>query len=448
MITFRQKIAYGTGNTGLAIVNIVVQSWLLFFLAPGKGRILIPASIVGMIWFVGRIVDAVSDPLVSTWSDRLVSPLGRRIPFLLYTGIPLAAVMAILFWEPVYAGPPWMKMVILALLLGLFYFLFTAWAVPYNALVADLSSDSGERIDLATSSAVFNLLGTGAAMILTGVLIAHFKTPGSGANAFQASSFPPVMIILGVAAVISFYGCAVGLYRLRHRGEENSDMHLMDAMKTVFKNRPFVYYVIGMNVFWGGFIIINVSIPFYITILMGEGVGFTTIAMGVTFGIALLFFPVMNIMSKIQGKRRTVMACTGLMGAVLLLIYFIPTPPFGLSPRIFGLIVMGIAGIPIAGLFIVPNAMVADLSDFRLPDGRKPGVAIYFGVQGIINKMMIGAVTAVAGILFDVFGKSVDKPLGILLTGPVGAFFAFFALLMFLKYPDDRNGLYREENSE
>ncbi len=61
---------------------------------------------------------------------------------------------------------------------------------------------------------------------------------------------------------------------------------------------------------------------------------------------------------------------------------------------------------------------------------------------------MIGAVTAVAGVLFDVFGKSADKPLGVLLTGPVGAFFAFFALVMFIKYPDDRNGLYEKEKSE
>lgn len=448
MITLRQKIAYGTGNTGLAIVNIVVQTWLLFFLAPGNGRILIPASIVGSIWLFGRIIDAVSDPLVSTWSDRLVSPLGRRIPFLVYTGLPLAGLMALLFFEPLYAGPLWAKSVILALLLGLFYFLFTAWAVPYNALVADLSPDSGERIDLATSSAVFNLIGTGAAMILAGKLIEVFRRPGGGTESFQAEPFLPSMLILGGAAAVTFYICAAGLFRLRHRGEESTEMHLVMAMKTVFKNRPFVYYVIGMNVFWGGFIIINVSIPYYITVLMGEGVGFTSVALGVTFGVSLLFFPVLNILPKKIGKRLTVMGCTALMGVVLLFIYLIPAPPLGLAPRTFGLVIMGLAGIPIAGLFIVPNAMVADLSDFRLPDGSKPGVAIYYGVQGIVNKMMIGLVTALAGLLFDIFGKTYAEPQGILLTGPVGAAFAFFAFLMFLKYPDDREGLFSDDGGK
>ncbi|MBN1531761.1 MAG: MFS transporter [Spirochaetes bacterium] len=443
MILFRQKIAYGIGNTGLAIVNIVVQTWLLFFLAPGNGRILIPASVVGAVWLFGRIVDAVSDPLVSTWSDRYKSKLGRRIPFLLYTGIPLAAVMILLFFEPVYAGALWMKTLILALLLGLFYFLFTAWAVPYNALVADLSPESGERIDLATSAAVFNLIGTGAAMILAGKLIEVFRSPGVAATEFQMESYLPAMVILGFAAAVAFYGCAAGLYRLRHRGEESCDMHLFDAMRTVFKNRPFLFYVVGMNIFWGGFIIINVSVPYYITILMGEGEGFTSIALGVTFGVSLLFFPVMNRLPKVIGKRFTVMGCTALMGLALLLIYFIPAPPFGLAPRDFGLVVMGIAGIPIAGLFIVPNAMVADLSDFRLPDGTKPGVAIYYGVQGLINKMMVGVVTVLAGVLFDVFGNTPGHYTGIILTGPVGAVFAFFALFMFTRYPDDRKGLYR-----
>jgi glycoside/pentoside/hexuronide:cation symporter, GPH family len=442
MLAFRHKLAYGTGNAGLALVNILVQTWLLFFLAPGTGRVLIPASAVGGVWLAGRVVDALVDPPISTWTDRHSSRLGRRLPFMLWSGLPLGLCTALLFSEGIYAGPIWLRVVVLALALGTFYLLFSIWAVPYNALVADLSDDPSQRVDLSTSAASFNLVGTGIAMIGFGKVIELFAPAGTN-GAFCGPAFLPAAALIGIAAVATFYISSCGLLRMKTAGAAPSRLPFLEAAKSVFKNRPFVAYVIGMNVFWAGFAVINVSVPYYVTVLMGEGVGFTSIGLGVTFGVAILAFPLMNALPKKIGKRRAVMISTLAMTLALALIWFIPSPPFGISPRVFGLIVMGLAGLPIAGLFIIPNAMVADLSDFRLPDGTKPGEAIYYGVQGVIQNFMIGVVTALAGVLFDVFGKTPESPLGVRLTGPVGAAFALFAFIVFWKkYPDDRRGLF------
>jgi len=453
MLKRSQKIAYGIGNSGLALVNIVTQTWLLYFLAPGTGRILIPASLVGAIWLAGRVVDALIDPPLATWSDRCRSKLGRRLPFMLWSGLPLGLITVVLFSEGAYSAlgaSPVLRGVFLALYLGAFYFLFSVWAVPYNALVADLSRDERERVDLSTSAAIFNLAGTGIAMIGFGKVVDSF-TPRADAAAqaagaaapFSGPAFLYAAMIIGVLAIATFYASTFGLLRLKTAGDEPSSLSFFKAAGSVFRNRPFVAYVIGMNVFWAGFTVINVSIPYYITILMGESVGFSSIALGITFGVALLCFPLMNVLPKRIGKRRAVMICTLVMALALVLIWFIPNPPFGLSPKVFGLIIMGLAGMPIAGLFIIPNAMVADLSDFRLPNGDKPGEAIYYGVQGVIQNFMIGVVTALSGLLFDVFGKSPDHPLGVRLTGPIGAAFALFAFVAFLRfYPDDRKGLF------
>lgn len=450
MLKLRHKIAYGAGNAGLALVNILVQTWLLFFLAPGTGRVLIPASVVGGVWLAGRVVDALIDPPISTWTDRHISRLGRRLPFMLWTGLPLGICTALLFSEGIYAGPIWLRAAVLALALGAFYLLFSIWAVPYNALVADLSGDPAERVDLSTSAASFNLLGTGIAMIGFGKVVEIFARPASGgasiggAAAFDGGAYLPAAALIAAAAVLAFYGSSLGLLRKRAAGDEPSRLSFLEAARSVFKNKPFVGYVIGMNVFWAGFAVINVSVPYYVTVLMGEGVGFTSIGLGVTFGVALLSFPLMNALPKRIGKRRAVMLSTLIMALALALIWFIPSPPFGLPRRVFGLIVMGLAGLPMAGLFIIPNAMVADLSDFRLPSGSKPGEAIYYGVQGVIQNFMIGVVTALAGVLFDAFGKTPDANLGVRLTSPIGAAFALFAFFVFWKgYPDDRQGLFK-----
>ena len=166
-LSLPRTLGYGTGNTGLALVNIVVQTWLLYFLAPPVGRTLIPASIVGTVWLIGRLVDAAADPLVSAWSDRAGGAGGRRLPFLLATGLPLAAVCLLLFVDAVYLGPLPLRIAVLALLLGLFYILFTAYAVPFNSLIADLGRDGPDRVRLSTSAAAFNLLGTAGADLPT-----------------------------------------------------------------------------------------------------------------------------------------------------------------------------------------------------------------------------------------------------------------------------------------
>ena len=430
---FKRDFFYGIGNTGLAIVNIVVQTWLIYFFAPPEGRVLLPATLVGSIWFFGRIVDAVADPLVSNWTDRLSSPLGRRLPFLFLTSLPLAAVMFLLFFEPLFSGPAVLSGIVLAVLLGLFYFLFTAYAVPYLALIPDLSAERAGRLNLSTSSALFNLVGTAAAMILCGMLLGIF-----GGSGFSAKAFVPVMLIMAGAAFLTFILTPAGLLKYRREGASSTSLNVFSAMRTVFKNKAFLIYVFGMNVFWGGFIIINVSVPYYVTTLMGESADFTSIALGCTLGVALLFFAVIGWAARRFGNRKVMLVCCLILTAVLTLIFFIPKGLFGLSPKTSGLILMALAGAPISGLFILPNVMVAELSDFVLPDGTKPGEAIYFGVQGVINKFVIGVVTLFTGFLFDTFGATAAENFGVRLTGPIGGAFALFAFFMFLKYPEDR----------
>jgi GPH family glycoside/pentoside/hexuronide:cation symporter len=432
-------LSYGVGNTGLAIVNIVSQTWLMFFLAPSEGRVLVPATVVGAIWLAGRVIDSIIDPIVSNWSDRTRGRRGRRVPFLLAGAIPLAALFFILFCEPIYAGSLVLRSAILALGLNGFYFFFSLYAAPYNALVPDLASDRESRINLSTSSAAFNLVGTSMAMILPGILFSAFSTKG---GAFDGAAYMPAIGILAVAAALSLGLSALLLARRSGPVEDGATPPFLASVRMILGNKPFVAYLIAMNVFWAGFTMINVSVPYYVTVLMGKPASFTSIAMGLAMGMAVLFFPVANALGKRIGSKRTVMISAGVMGLALFLVPFIKSPPFGLPPEAFGLAVMCLAGAPLAGLFIIPNAMVAELSDYRAPDGTKPGEAIYYGVQGFIQKIAIGIVTLLAGLLFDNLGKSAERPLGVMLSGPLGGLFAAAAFVVFLfAYPDDRKGL-------
>lgn len=94
---------YAIGQLGWSIISGLIGSWLVYFYQPNQEAInegmisLIPQgrvvlgilTLIGLITAVGRIFDAITDPLVGNWSDSCKHKLGRRIPFMRWSAIPL-----------------------------------------------------------------------------------------------------------------------------------------------------------------------------------------------------------------------------------------------------------------------------------------------------------------------------------------------------------------------
>ena len=124
---------------------------------------------------------------------------------------------------------------------------------------------------------------------------------------------------------------------------------------------------------------------------------------------------------------------------LLPLIYLFGDSRIPLKPEFFAYIVIALIGIPLASLFIVPNALVADLTDY---DEKMTGLrreAIYFGSQGLFQKITLGLSQLLMTLLFSHFGYSIAHPLGIKLTGFVGGFFALTGIIAFLFFPKNLN---------
>ena len=115
------KLAYGVGAGGYGLIDRIMVTWLMYFyvLEPIRGQVaLISGFAFGVVMFLGRVVDAIADPLFARWSDNHRGRLGRRIPFMLYSGVLYVAVFIALFYPPV-AGESPVNQVYLALMLGL-----------------------------------------------------------------------------------------------------------------------------------------------------------------------------------------------------------------------------------------------------------------------------------------------------------------------------------------
>ena len=419
------KLAYGMGAGGFSILDRLMVSFLMhyYLINPIRGEAALVAPLVfGVVMLLGRIVDSVADPIIARWSDNYSGHLGRRVPFMLYSGLPYVAVFVALFYPPVAAGSP-INTIYLTLMLGLYFALFTAYVCPYLALLPELARSNQDRVDLSTWKAVFSILGVAIAFVGGGILIDSLGVYG-------------MLWVMGALGLVMLY---VPVFAIRERDYARSEpatLGLTDALKTTFKNRPFLIYLAGNVTFWLGFNIVTLNIAPYITVLLGGTEGEVATYFGLVMVVALLCFPLVNIYSKKFGLRAVMLFSMIFFAIVLPGIYFLGQPVFGLSPQVFGYLLMALMGIPVSAIFIVPDAIVAAVSDLeeRLSGQRRE--AMYFGAQGFIMKLALGLSTVLTTGLLHFFGGTVDQPLGIQLTGTVATIFVVIGAIIFSRYPE------------
>ncbi|HEA47095.1 MAG TPA: hypothetical protein ENH97_01630 [bacterium] len=240
--------------------------------------------------------------------------------------------------------------------------------------------------------------------------------------------------ILGMVVLVFLY-CPVLAVRERNVGLRKSKFAFRQSVIQTFRNRPFRYYIGGYILFWFAFTLLTMGIPYIVTELMGLGKGDVGLIVTPSLLVVILSFPLIQRIASQKGKKFTVILSLSLLCAAFFLIPSIGHWPFGISRALQGQILMALAGIPIATLFALPNAMIADLVDYdeKLTGSRRE--AMYFGMQGLMLKFAIALSAFFFGFLLKTFGYSSAEPLGILLLGPVAGISVLVGLLIFSRYP-------------
>jgi len=136
--------AYGGPSFAFAYLLFFVQ---FYFLKYATDVLLLAPAVVSVLFGVAKLWDAVSCPLVGSWSDRLRSRWGRRRPFLVGSLPLLAGGFAMIWLAPHGLGTAALTAWI-AVALFVFFTAYDLYTLPHLALGAELSRDSHERTRL------------------------------------------------------------------------------------------------------------------------------------------------------------------------------------------------------------------------------------------------------------------------------------------------------------
>lgn len=142
-ISFREKFCYGLGDTSF---NIFMGFTMMFLTIFYTDVFKLDPIVMGTLFLVTRIIDAISDPLCGMISDRTKSRFGRYRSWLLYFSIPYGISCAAVFFCPDLDG---IYKTIYAYVTYIFLVQsFTCVCVPYVSLLGAISDDSDERLSI------------------------------------------------------------------------------------------------------------------------------------------------------------------------------------------------------------------------------------------------------------------------------------------------------------
>ena len=162
-IPIKEKIGYALGDGAANIAWRGVATFLFIFYTDVFG--LSPVT-VGILMLVARFSDGISDVAMGIIGDRTRSKYGKFRPWILWTAIPLAAILSLLFTSPDLGETG--KIVYAYITYIFFTLIYTANNVPYGALMAVMTGDDKERTSLGS----YRMVGAfGGGMLVQGALL-------------------------------------------------------------------------------------------------------------------------------------------------------------------------------------------------------------------------------------------------------------------------------------
>lgn len=396
-LNLKTKLAYGAGDLGPAITANIMAFFLLVFFTNVAG---IRPGVAGTILLIGKIWDAVNDPIVGVLSDRTQSRWGRRLPWLLWGGVPFG-IFYFLHWViPQFSadrvGNGWglfWYYVAISIVFNVFY---TIVNLPYTALTAELTQDYNERTSLNSFRFAFSIGGSILSLLVAQGIFSGVADP--------RQQYLVLGAVCAVLSVLPLYWCVWGTRdrvvaveaQRREAMGSNESLPFLEQLQIVFNNRPFVYVTGIYLCSWLGVQLTAAIIPYFVVNRMGlQDKDIPTLIIAVQ-GTALVMLFVWSYISQRMGKKAVYFMGMSLWIIAQAGLFFLQPGQVGLM---YVLAVM--AGFGVSTAYLIPWSMMPDVIELdELKTGqRREG--IFYGFMVLLQKFGLALGLFLVGIALE-----------------------------------------------
>lgn len=368
---------------------VIINTFFMVFLTKALG---IPAAMAGAIPLVGKVWDAVTDPMMGNITDRTTSRFGPKRIYILTGGI-ISAAAFVLLWTTIPAKNTTMLFIYYILMYCIFSTGFTIIMVPYNGLLPDMIEDYTVRSKFSSLRMIWSTLGAIVAGLVPTLMIK---------DTLDTSMYLKVAILFGIlfglSAVITYFG---SWEKIKPPVETKLKDSFSQAA-SVFKSRSFRIFI-GIYLFGqcGMDFVSGMAIYYVDDVLNGYKNGYLIMLMAVLLVsqlVGMLFFG--PIMAK-TSKRATI-----LIGAPIRIICTLGLLAFSYecAPIVPILVLASGIGIGNAATLTSIFAILADMADVDelITSISRPGIVS--GMATFARKISAGLSAWFIGILISLVG--------------------------------------------
>ena len=380
------KLIYGLGDHSVNVALVALTAIFPFYLTDVVGMRI---GLAGLVPLIGRAVDALTDVWMGRISDRTTWKAGRRRPYLLIGAIPFSLSFAAIWSTPSIEN----KTLEFGFYVGTYVLLsisMTIVAIPYQALLPELTTSYHERTSLATFRSVSSIFGTLVTLLLFRKIVVAFG---------------------GDPTAWSMTGCVFALWILwpwipiwwvtyERPGKRSESMNsTREYFRLLAENRSFRRLI---ALFTLGRMAIDLPMAlflYYFTYVIGRPEDFEPV-MGVFLLSVVVAMPLWLRFSRGRDKKTTYLyGCVGWVFGLMCLFVNQPEWPFAIT-----LIATCFAGVGYSAADMIPWSMVADIADEDEIRSGERREGLYVGVFTFLRKLAGALGVALAFLALDLVG--------------------------------------------
>ncbi len=384
------KLAYGAGEFGPALAGNLMIFYLLFFLTNIAG---IPPALAGTIPMVGKIWDAINDPLIGWLSDKTKSRFGRRIPWMAISVVPCGFIF-FLHWLVPGGGEAsvWFLFWYYVAASFIYNAVSSAITVPHTALMPEMTQDYEERTSLVSYRSAFSILGSIGLNVLALIVFSNVE----GDLAQYATLGGACSVVLVATVIWCIFGIWPTVKRreaiLAERTALAEKLPIARQLKIVFTNKPFLFVCAIYLCSWLAVqVTATILIYYVVNVMQMPEASFSIVAL-LVMGTAFLLLPMWVALSHRLGKKAVYFI--GMIFWIAAQIGLLMLQP-GQVTLMYVLAVLAGFGVSVA--YLIPWSMVPDVIEYDewLTGQRREG--IYYGFMVLLQKLGLGFAVFLVG---------------------------------------------------
>lgn len=392
-----QKIAFGIGM----LSNQMFPAALSIFMVVLVQDYSFPTWMWGILFFLPRIFDAFTDPIMGFISDNTRSIYGRRRQYVLIGAIIMGVSFSLL-WQLYLENGVSYNFTYFLIWSLVFYLGLTIFSVPYVAMGYEMSDDFHERTSIM---AIAQWIGQWAWVIAPWFWVVMYDD-----NWFGATTETTRTLGIWVGVIFAVFAMVPALFIKSKSTKDDESLtpltlktiggslkEILANFKEAFKIEQFRKLCYATFLIYNAFNVVAGFSFFIVVYYLFNGdaaaAGLWPTLLGSIGALATTFLviPIVARMSKIMGKKKAFLVSQGIsvLGYIMLWFLFIPGKPY-----IF-LFALPFFSFGIGSLFTLMMSMTSDVIDIdELNTGKRRE-----GVFGAIYWWMVKFGFAIAGLL-------------------------------------------------